>query len=165
MQIETFLFEKNAWMPNNPRFPAVLYKQALEGGEEIVPHDLEELFERNGWEPRWRDGVYGYHHYHTTAHEALGFVGGSARLMLGGPRGREMQVDSGDVLVLPAGVGHCSMRTNKRFLAVGAYPPGQDWDMCKTLADSAALERIRNVPVPLSDPVEGGEGILLDLWR
>lgn len=165
MQIETFLFEKNAWMPNNPRFPALLYKNALAHTPDVGPRDLEDLFTRNGWQPRWRDGVYGYHHYHTTAHEALGFVGGSARLMLGGPHGREVDVNEGDVLVLPAGVGHCSVRTDKHFLAVGAYPPGQDWDLCKTTADEAALERIRRLPAPASDPVEGQEGILLDLWR
>lgn len=165
MQIETFQFEKNAWMPNNPRFPAVLYRRALKDGQEASPKNLEDLFSRNGWQPRWRDGVYGYHHYHTTAHEALGFVGGKARLMLGGPHGREVEVDEGDVLVLPAGVGHCSMRTDKQFLAVGAYPPGQDWDLCKTMADAAALERIRALPAPATDPVEGSEGILLDLWK
>jgi uncharacterized protein YjlB len=165
VQIETFQFEKNAWMPNNPRFAAVLYRGALEDGQEASPKNVEELFSRNSWQPRWRDGVYGYHHYHTTAHEALGFVGGKARLMLGGPRGREVEVEEGDVLVLPAGVGHCSVRTEKYFLAVGAYPPGQDWDLCKTTADAAALERIRALPAPATDPVEGSEGILLDLWK
>jgi uncharacterized protein YjlB len=165
VQIETFLLEKNAWLPNNPRFPAVLYRQALPESADISPKDFEELFSRNSWEPRWRDGVYGYHHYHTTAHETLGFAGGSARLMLGGPRGREIDVKEGDVLVIPAGVGHCSMKASKHFLAVGAYPPGQDWDMCKTTADAAAIERIRKLAAPASDPVEGTEGILLDLWR
>lgn len=165
MHIETFQFEKNAWMPNNPRFPAVLYRDVLTDGQATNPKDFEDLFRRNGWEPRWRDGVYGYHHYHTTAHETLGFAGGKARLMLGGPRGREVEVEEGDVLVLPAGVGHCSMRTDKHFLAVGAYLPGQDWDLCKTMADAAALERIRALPPPESDPVEGREGTLLNLWR
>lgn len=165
MQIESFLFEPNAWIPNNPRFPAVLYRNVLAGMQRIAPRDLEDLFQSHGWRPRWRDGVYGYHHYHTTAHEALGFVGGAARLMLGGPRGKEIEVAEGDVLVLPAGVGHCSVRTDKGFLAVGAYPPGEDWDMRKTAADEAALERIKHVPVPDSDPVEGEGGILLDLWR
>lgn len=165
MQIETFLLEKNAWMPNNSRFPVLLYRQAL-ANESISPKDMEDLFRRHGWEPRWRDGVYAYHHYHTKAHEALGFVGGTARLMLGGPNGREVDVKEGDVLVLPAGVGHCSIRTDQHFLAVGAYPPEQDWDLCKTTADEAALERIRRLPAPSSDPVEDGEGgILLDLWR
>lgn len=165
MHIETFQFEKNAWLPNNPRFPAVLYRGVLSDGQEASPKNFEDLFRRNGWQPRWRDGVYGYHHYHTTAHETLGFAGGKARLMLGGPHGREVEVEEGDVLVLPAGVGHCSMRTDKHFLAVGAYPPGQDWDLCKTMADAAALKRIRELPAPQSDPVEGPDGTLLTMWK
>lgn len=165
MQIESFLFEPNGWIPNNPRFPVVLYRNVLAGLQRIGARDLEDLFRSHNWQPRWRDGVYGYHHYHTTAHETLGFVGGSARLMLGGPHGKEVDVTEGDVLVFPAGVGHCSMRTDRKFLAIGAYPPDQEWDMCKTAADAAALERIKHVPLPESDPVEGSGGILLDLWR
>ena len=36
----------------------------------------------------------------------------------------------------------------------------------RTEADhKAALERISNLPAPESDPVEGKQGILLDMWR
>ncbi|MFK2901846.1 cupin [Dyella jejuensis] len=152
-------------MPNNPRFPVLLYKNALGDRQDIGPNDVEDLFRSNGWEPRWRAGVYGYHHYHSTAHEALGFVGGCACLMLGGPGGSRVDVRPGQVLVLPAGVGHCSVRAEKHFLAVGAYPPGQDWDVCRHAADAAALERIQRLPRPATDPVEGKDGLLLDLWR
>jgi hypothetical protein len=54
-----------------------------------------------GAEPGWT--IYSFHHLHSTAHEVLGIVAGSAAVILGGPGGRRFDVRRGDVLVLPAG--------------------------------------------------------------
>lgn len=54
------------------------------------------MFEKTGWPPQWVASIYDFHHYHSTAHEVLGCVSGSAKLMLGGPNGHEVMFKAGD---------------------------------------------------------------------
>jgi uncharacterized protein YjlB len=77
-------FAADGWIPNNRRLPAILSRAVIDCSRPDPAAAFESVFRRNGWEPRWRNGVYSFHHYHSTAHEALRFAAGKARLMLGG---------------------------------------------------------------------------------
>jgi uncharacterized protein YjlB len=158
-------FTDDGAVPNN-RFPVLVYHLNLAGGTDAAAA-FEALFARNGWTPLWRDGVFDYTHYHSTAHEVLGVARGEALLRLGGDQGQDLEVKAGDVLVLPAGTGHRRWRQSEDFVLVGAYPRGQeDYDIQRPgQADHAAsLRRIANVSLPEQDPVAGEGGFLVKAW-
>jgi len=160
---ELLRLTRNGWMPNNDLLPVLLYRGAFRPATDLAS-EMEAAFEKNGWPPQWRNGVYDFHHYHSTAHEVLGFARGTARLMLGGEGGHEITVRAGDVALLPTGTGHCKLEASSDFLVVGAYPQGEHWDICRSAPDEATIERMRKVKFPPSDPVSGPGGPLLKHW-
>lgn len=153
--------------PNN-RLPLVCYRGALRLQDSYDPAAvLEDTFARNGWRGAWRDGVYDFLHFHTGTHEALGVARGTATVEFGGRRGRSLTLKPGDVVVLPAGVGHRCLQASDDLLVVGAYPAGGRYDEARPQVDdhAAALAKIARVKLPRRDPVYGPGGPLLEVWR
>ena len=110
--------------------------------------------------------MFSYPHYHAEAHETLGCFRGTATIRLGGANGIEQKVQPGDVVVIPAGVGHQNLGSSTDFTMVGAYPPGQRPDLQRGQPSERpwALEAIATVPLPETDPVFGRDGPLNQLW-
>jgi uncharacterized protein YjlB len=164
-ELQTYMFQDDGHIPNNPRLPLLIYQRAL---SQLDAAACQALFERNGWVGSWVNGVYNYHHFHSTSHEVLGVVSGLARIQFGGEYGQIIEVKAGDVAVLPAGTGHCNKGASADFQVVGAYPKGQEnWDLCIGKPDERpeVLDNVRQTPLPQADPVYGVLGPLLDMWN
>ncbi|KIL49471.1 cupin domain-containing protein [Jeotgalibacillus soli] len=157
-----YSFEDDGFMPNNPCLPVLIY----EGVFLDNPDEIEATFNKNGWSNSWVNGVFDHHHYHSNAHEVLGVQSGSAMIQLGGEKGKMIEVNTGDVLVLPAGTGHKKMSASSHFRIVGAYPEGMEYNTRTGEPGErpVVLQEIRNVPIPSTDPVYGKEGSLLERW-
>ncbi|MGB9367425.1 MAG: cupin domain-containing protein [Xanthobacteraceae bacterium] len=160
-----FVFADDGAVPNN-RLPFLVYKGAI-GGRDLASA-IETAFRRNDWgHGLWHNGIFPFVHYHSQIHEVLGIAAGKARVRFGGSKGEELDVEAGDVAVLPAGTGHQRLSSTPDLLVIGAYPPDGHYDLCRgTSAEHArALATIPRVPLPATDPLFGVSGPLTRLWR
>lgn len=163
---ETIYFAEGETVPNHPDLPLVLHRSVLSESVGDPAGAFEQAYSNNRWGGTWRNGIFPYHHYHSTAHEVLGIARGEALVQFGGPRGEEVNVSPGDVAVLPAGTGHKRLRSSGNLLVVGGYPKGQNADLIRAdgRPTKKSLRAIRNVVLPDADPVAGPDGPLLDEW-
>ena len=130
------------------------------------------------WEKRGVWGMIKTHHYHSLTHECYGIFrgGGGSTLHLGsGPldetgMGIEVHVSPGDVIVIPAGVAHCSINDSAKgeYRYCGVYPrkaPKWDNNYCKAPEEAESKAAVaRNVAMPEQDLVYKLDGPLMQIW-
>jgi uncharacterized protein YjlB len=160
------VIEDDGLVPNNI-LPFLVYQGAVTLDPKRPEETIENLFETNNWGGTWRNGVYDYLHYHATVHEVLGVARGHARVRFGGDHGQALEINAGDVAILPAGTGHQRISASDDFCVIGAYPPGSRMEVTRPTPENhaKALKTIPNVARPPSDPVTGQHGALMRLWR
>lgn len=161
---ELHYFRDDGKIPNS-KYPLLLYKNAFNQRNTAGADWLEKCFAEQGWTNSWRNGIYPFHHYHSTSHEVLGIYSGSALLHLGGEAGKKIKVEAGDIIVIPAGVGHKNLGS-EGLGVVGAYPDGRSWDVNRGDPGERpqADKNIAALPIPKTDPFQGNEG-LPGIWK
>jgi len=153
----SFYFQNDGIIPNSS-LPILIYKNVLQ--------DFDTTFKKNGWTNNWKDIILPYDHFHSNTHEVLGLAEGTAKLKIGGENGIELLVETGDVIIMPAGVGHYSLDNSMKYQFIGGYPNGSDWNLKTSLEeDPTALTEIANLPLPNTDPLFGNNGPLFDYWK
>lgn len=161
---QKIFFQDDGKIPNS-KLPLIIYKNAFEERGSSGASWLEKRFASNNWTNSWRNGIYAFHHYHSTSHEVLGIYSGTALVHLGGEQGEKVKVEAGDIIIIPAGVGHKNLGS-ERLGVVGAYPNGRDWDLNRGLAGERpkADQNIAALPIPEADPLLGERSGLRKLW-
>ena len=106
-------------------------------------------------------------HFHSTTHEVLSIASGSAKCCFGHEHneGRiEPVLTKGDVVIIPAGVGHRLLEDYGDFQMVGSYPKGKSWDMCYGRdGEDEKVKLINNLGWFQRDPIYGDNGPSLDV--
>ncbi|KAJ5752865.1 hypothetical protein N7520_009782 [Penicillium odoratum] len=146
--------------------PVMIYHGAFNA----TPVDLERRLKAVGVVgPQWTYTMYTLTHFHSTTHEVLGVVAGRARLCFGGegnPERFEPVVQHGDLIIVPAGVGHRLLTDEgeEPFEMVGSYPHNKEWDMCYGQAgEESKVQGIQDVAWFDRDPLYGDHGPALDI--
>lgn len=162
---EQFLLAGDGRIPNSP-LPLLIYRGAV--GDDVA--GFEERLRANNWLPDWHSaaGLYPAHHFHSDSHEFIAVTRGRLQGQFGGPGGRILELAQGDLVVIPAGVGHFGLRISDDLQLRGGFPAGyaiHDFRLGYPDEYAQVFEAARRVPVPANDPIEGREGILVHLWK
>ena len=164
----TIGLEENKFFPNS-QLPALVYKEVLllPNQKNVAAAIVQKIFLRHKWTNSWKNGIYDFHHYHSNTHECLGIAAGKVKVILGGPGGRRLEFKKGDVIIIPAGVGHKCVEASSDFICIGAYPQGKNYDINHGKKEelALALKNIKKLGIPKTDPLFGKEGFLKSFWK
>lgn len=112
--------------------------------------------------PQWTYTMFAETHFHSNTHEVLSIAYGSAKCCFGGEdnEGRvEPVLKQGDVVIVPAGVGHRLLEDYGNFQMVGSYPKGKTWDMCYGKpGEEGQVKQIEGLGWFKRDPIYGDDG-------
>ena len=130
-------FKDDGAIPNNPELPLLVYRRATTLADDDPATVFEALFTANGWPAAWRNGIHPFHHFHSTAHEALGVYRGTATARFGGEGGIDLR--------FPRATS-------------SSFRPGSDTRRSTRARTSASSARTRPGPAPISaaEPRENG---------
>ncbi len=158
--------KENGNFPNNADLPLMIYKGAFLIHPDEDEQVIKRIFAQNGYTNAWVDTIFDYDHYHSNTHEVLGVFCGKANVQFGGEHGVCIELDKGDVVVIPAGVAHKRLQASDDFTVVGAYPHGASYNIRygKPGERPEADQEIAKVKNPESDPVYGAKGHLFECW-
>ena len=164
MKHQTFFFTDDGIIPNS-HLPVVYYSQVAKN--ENLADWFENKFKENNWENNWRNTVLSYDHFHSNTHEVLALCGGTVSLKIGGKQGKVLDLSSGDVLIIPAGIGHYSVSNHTDYEFMGGYPDGNNWDLRTGFLQKRQeiLANLAQVDLPKTDPIFGETGLLIRLWK
>lgn len=148
--------------------PLLIYHSAFEPARSSASTIESHISSVGVVTPQWQYSMYPTTHFHSNTHEVLCVSGGKARLCFGGEdnEGRvEPVVEKGDVMIVPAGLGHRLLQDlSSGFEMVGCYPPGKQWDMCYGReGEESRVEGIRDLKWFKRDPIYGEQGPCLDV--
>lgn len=127
MSPETYRLSPNKHAPNNV-FPVLVYRQVLP--QPITEESATTFLEKNAWTKKGTWGHIDVRHFHPNVHECYGVVAGASTMLVGcgsdddPATGTSIELKTGDVIVLPAGTGHCNLggSSTDDYLYVGLYP-------------------------------------------
>lgn len=131
-EVKIYHISPTALIPNS-HYPLIQYPGFLVGEADCNAAKAYDLFASNGWKTQWiyRYGPTQVSHYHSTAHECMAVLSGTATIRFGvadtnpdleasthsSPHeagGIDIEAKAGDVFLIPAGVSHKTYDTRPK---------------------------------------------------